>query len=513
MLLVLAILLLLATPLIVLGLQRARARMGAQWLFAAIGALLAWVSLWFLRANLPRQITLLDWSSAFRESPALLADATSWTFAMALATLALTVILTGIGRLEDLETGAWTGSLAVSALGILAVLSGNPLTLALAWTALDIIELTVLLLRTSDTARRQSVVVNFATSLAGTFLLLYADALALQSGAPLSLNAIPSEVSLYLLLAVGLRLGVLPLHLPFLREPDLRRGLGSILRLVSPAASLVLLARLTGAIQSDVLWVVQGFLALAALYATVAWARVSDELVGRPYWILGSAALAFAAALNGSAAAVLAWSMVSLYSGGLLFLSGRPGRWRWVTGSLAVLPVLGLPFTPGVAALQVYAAFDGFDLPFLLAQALLVLGYLRHLLRPLPPQDTPAERWIQAVHPAGLALLLITWCLATGAGLLGAANWWALIAVLLILAALAGLARRGLTPPAALFGWLDSLFSMRWLVRVFGWLAGQAVRLVGGFNRLLEGEGGMLWALLLVTLLLSLLTQLTGGAG
>ena len=49
---------------------------------------------------------------------------------------------------------------------------------------------------------------------------------------------------LSLLIAVGLRLGVLPLHIYYLHEPPLRRGLGSMLRFVPAAASLVLLARI-----------------------------------------------------------------------------------------------------------------------------------------------------------------------------------------------------------------------------------------------------------------------------
>lgn len=515
MLLILAILFLLATPLTVLGLRRARARMGAQWLLAAVGALLAWASLWLLRSRLPLELTLLEWSAAgsFIEDPGLLADATSWPFALALATLALATILTGIGRLEDLEAGAWTGSLAISALGILAVLAGNPLTLALAWTVLDVVELVLLLVRMPDALRRRNVVVHFATSLLGTFLLLYADALALNLGAPLTFAAIPAGVGLPLFLAAGLRLGVLPLHLPFVRDPDLRRGLGSILRLTAPAASLVLLVRVAGSVVFEPLWLLQALLALTALYAAIAWARLPDELVGRPFWILGTAALAFAAALQGDRAATLAWSLLLLLPGGVLFFSGRPGRWRRISGGLALLAVLGLPLTPGAAGVGLYEPFHWTHLILLPAHALLFFGYLRHVWRPLPAAETPAERWIQAVHPGGLLLVLASYWLAGWPGFGLPPGGWALAAIVLIGSLLALLARRGPRLPAALFEGLDRVFSLRWLFVLLGRLLEGIGRIVRGFNRLLEGESGMLWALLLVALLLSVLSQLTGGGG
>ncbi|MBI3158872.1 MAG: hypothetical protein HYZ26_04665 [Chloroflexi bacterium] len=513
MLLVLAILFLLATPLTILGLRRARGRMGAQWLLAALGALLAWASLWFLRPRLPLSLQLLDWGAAgaFPESPALLADDISWPFTLALATLALAVILTAIGRLEDLEAGAWTGSLAVSALGIAAVLAGNPLTLALAWTALDILELVLLLPRAGEPHQRRSVVTYFATSISGTFLLLYADTLARASGELLVFEHIPAAAGPTLFLAVALRLGVLPVHLPFIREPDLRRGLGTIIRLASPAASLTLLVRAAaGGITFQSEWLLLALVGLAALYAAAAWARVPDELVGRPSWILGMSALAFAAALGNQPEAVLAWSLAALLGGGVLFLSARPGRARRLMGGLGAAAMLGLPFTPTAAAMHIYQPVTIFTPLFLLAHALLVYGYVRHLDRPLEPVETPAERWIQVVAPGGLALVLLGF-LAAGLPWLGAAApRWPPVGIALLAGGTALLGRR-IRLPGFVFAALDSAFSLRWLFSLAGRLLERLSSGLDGLNRVLEGEGGVLWALVLVALLISLLGQLAGG--
>ncbi|TAK14121.1 MAG: hypothetical protein EPO32_02955 [Anaerolineae bacterium] len=514
MLLILAILLLLATPLTVIGLRRVRARVGAQWLMAALGALLALASVWLLRPRLPLTLTLLDWSanSPFLESPALLADLFSWPFALAIATLALAVILTGVGRLEDLESGAWTGSLAVSALGILAVLAGNPLTLVLAWTALDILELVMLLTRVDDPSRRRSVVVYFSTNLLGTFLVLFADAQARALGEPLTFASIPAAVSPYHFLAAGLRLGVLPLHLPFVREPDLRRGFGTVLRLVSPAASLTLLARAAaGGIPLAVEWPVILLLALAALYAAIAWLRVPDELVGRPFWILGFSALAFASALYGAENAVLSWSLAGLFSGSTLFLSARPGRSRLIIGIFSAIVFLGLPYTPMHAGLRLYLRFNGLHIPFLVAHALLAVGYIRFLLRPPDPPEARPERWIRAVYPAGLLLLFASHWAATFPQLTLPAPLWATLVILVLVLVLGGLGRRRISVPAPLFTVLDRVFSFRWLATVLEWALQLISRAAAIANRLLEGEGGILWALVLLVFLITLLRQFGGG--
>jgi hypothetical protein len=145
---------------------------------------------------------------------------------------------------------------------------------------------------------------------AGILMLLWGGVLAMTGGTQLTFAGIPSSVSLYLLLASGLRLGVIPLHLPLLQEHRLRRSLGTMVRLVPAAASLVLLSR-TAAIGvperfSSPLLLIAG---LTTLYAAAAWVFARDELEGRTFWMLGMAGLAFAAAVRGLPGASFAWGV------------------------------------------------------------------------------------------------------------------------------------------------------------------------------------------------------------
>ena len=83
-------------------------------------------------------------------------DSISWPYAFTTGTLVLAVVLTDIVRAQEPDWSAWTASLSLTALGLIAVLAGNPLTLILAWAALDFAELLVIFwhVHTSEGRRR-----------------------------------------------------------------------------------------------------------------------------------------------------------------------------------------------------------------------------------------------------------------------------------------------------------------------------------------------------------------------
>ena len=146
MLLLIPIILLLLVPLIMLTLSRLQRPFRYYWLLAVGGAGLAWLSIWVLRIRLDAAVQLSQWRplELFEQSPMLAVDAFSWPFAIALGTIALAVILTDIGRSEEADWYSWASSLALAALGLVAVLAGNLLTLVLAWTVIDVLEFFIL---------------------------------------------------------------------------------------------------------------------------------------------------------------------------------------------------------------------------------------------------------------------------------------------------------------------------------------------------------------------------------
>jgi hypothetical protein len=552
-----AIFLLLFTPLVLLILhlvQRVkiiRSVYAYSWLFALGGSLLSWLLVLLARSRQVSLISLGNWRPVtyFPDAPKILVDPISWSFALAITTLVLAVILTVPIRQQGVNWHAWASSLALAGFGLLAVLAGNPLTLMLAWAAIDILEVSILLVQVGDSKVHVQTLAAFTARAGGLGLLLWADVAARSAGNGLSFtsdasaSAVPARLSLFLLVAAGLRLGVLPLHLPYLQEPPLRRGLGASLRLAPAAASLVLLARTAYAgVPEAWLPALLVLVGLSALYGAFLWFTAEDEMSGRPFWILGMAAFVVASAACGVPEASLAWALACIFSGGLLFLSSVRHRNLLPLPIFGLLGFIGLPFTPAWGGMQFYTSLPSiFLIPvFTLAHALLISGYIRHAIRPEPMPEN-SQRWLWVLYPLGLALLpALQMVLFIGPMFFAGPAWqvfrqsgdtgllttpgnyahlpvltWTGSAIALGLAALflwIKYRRRPnveLTPhlPPRLVSIIQKLFSLRWFYDLLGISLLLLVRFTRQLTAVLEGEGGILWVLVLLALLVALLLR------
>lgn len=496
-----------------------RRSMTQSWLVAVLGAFIGWILILLAGFDLPYNISLLSWEppELFSASPLLLVDRISWPFALGLATLALAVIVTEVAREFEAELSSWAASLALAALGMTAVLAGNPLTLLLGWSALDFIELFILLRQLQRTEERRQVVNAFAARVAGTVLLLMGLILASASNIKLGFENVPTSVSIYLLLGASLRLGVIPVHLPFWREPPLRRGIGTISRLTTVAASLVLLPRVASAgVQQEQAAILLLLTSLAAIYSGYSWFNSTNELEGRPFWILGLAALSLAAAIRGQPLASLAWGSALIFTGGLQFLYSVRSRYLLVLPLLSVFSSASLPFTPTWYAGQIYSSpYSVWQIVFIISQALLLGGVVRHSMRSVG-ELSRVERWVWVIYPIGLIMILFSQYLASwlGGTLLGGAGWE--IGFGTMLPGIMGLVLTGLwllwarkipRVPKQVVAIFDKVFSLGWFYFLLAWLfrlTGQALSFI---TAVLEGEGGILWALLLLVLLIAFLSQ------
>jgi hypothetical protein len=184
---------------------------------------------------------------------------------------------------------------------------------------------------------------------------------------------------------------------------------------------------------------------------------------------------------------------------------------------LAAFALSALPFSPTIYGAGVFVPFHVFTVFLILAQIVLLLGFVRHMLR-VTDSLMGVERWVLLIYPLGLALLPFTQLLAGSflmpdLGIPIQAPVWPGVVVVGISIVLGVISRRGLTIPENLLNTLDRIFSLRWLFDVLWWLFDALGRVVGFITALLEGEGGILWALLLVVVLISLIGQVGGLSG
>jgi hypothetical protein len=515
MLLLFPIFLLLLTALTLIFLRFVRPNFKYPWMVAVGGATLTLIGVFLWHIRLPQSISLIPWRpvTLFLFSPTWLVDGNSWPYALSLAALAAAVIWTSVVRSEN-DPAVWAGTLLLTALGILAVTAENPLTLILVWSSIDLAELITMLLSTEGKEQNQGVVIAFAARVAGTGLVLWANLVSTAGGIQMNFRATPSSVGIYLLIAAGLRLGVLPLHLPYLKENVLRRGFGTSLRLVSAAASLSLLARIpANALQSSLLPYLFILAAVAALYAGWMWLRASDEILGRPFWILGMASLSVAASLRGNPTGSISWGVMLILGGGLLFLfSARQKSTIW----LPLLGVWGLSALPFSASASVWQTGNQNSwllvIPFLPAQALLMAGFIRHVLHPGETSLESQERWTKILYPTGLFLLAAIVILLGLWGWAGASSlgqWWAALLANGLAAGFTALALNVLIriAPASNSGYWTRIFRLEWLYHVLTAIYEFFRRIANIITSSLEGEGGLLWSLLLLALILSVLSS------
>jgi hypothetical protein len=484
------------------------------WLIAVGGALLAWLMIFFWQLQMPLSFQLPSWqpASLFADSPGFLVDGLSWPYAISILSLTLAVLLTAVVRENFPDSLTWAGVLMLSGLSLLAVTASNPLTLVMAWAAIDIAEL-IAQLRSVDTPQAsERVVFAFSTRALGIGLLLWANIVSVNAGTRLDFLSMPAQAGLYLVAAAGLRLGVLPLHLPYTGETAMRRGFGTMVRLTSAASSLVLLARIPAESVSSPVRIFMLVLAvLAAIYGGWMWLRAPDELTGRPFWIIGMSALAVSAALQANAVAAVAWGCALILAGGALFLISVQ---HTLLNRVMLIGAWGISALPFSLTASAWTSTAGWLFPFLLlAQAMLTAGWIRLALRPGARISYESQLiWARGIYLTGIGLPLFTiislglfgWdgSLQLGAWVIG------LIVSLLTLGLIWAVPRiRTLNPSRAHWiqpgnsSWLERGYSALWeLYRQLGQVT-QAV------TTTLEGNSGIMWTLLFIALFVSLMTQ------
>ncbi|NWF63534.1 MAG: hypothetical protein HXY38_04430 [Chloroflexi bacterium] len=496
-----------ALALVVLRVTQPEARYA--WLAAASGGMLAFISVFVWLAQMPMDLMFAIWrpQNIFQTPIFFRADGVSWAPAIAIAALTMSVLMTAVTRPVFRTSLAWAGTLSLGGLGILAVTANNPLTLLLIWALIDLTELLTQIRSVQGEKNSERVVISFSTRAFGIMLLLWSSIESLAGGGILTFETMPDNTDIYLVIAAGLRLGALPLHLPYSADSSLRRGFGTALRLIGGISTLSVLERVAIR-ETPFTPVLIILITAAALYGGWMWLRAPDELNGRPYWMIGMASLSVLAALLGNPVGSVAWACALALVGGALFLSSVQISGLSHALLIGAWSLSSLPFSLTASA---WLGSFSFITPFgVAAQALLAAGFIRHGLRTNNAEsldDQPG--WAKAVYPAGIIVLLVTQIL------LGWIGWDGAFKIGTILPAIsASILTVGLVWATRRFRifnpvrahWVTSAGINRLYQGLWSLYRGLA-RLGLGITQALEGEGGIMWTLLFLALFISIVAQ------
>jgi hypothetical protein len=508
----------------IIFLQQTNIKIGYWW-FLAVGASLsaAIVTLVFhWRPVLPFILENKGLVQNANLQIALQIDLFSFPYALSLLTLGFVVVLTDLGRIREHEShsATWGVMLIILATGYLAISSISPLMIIFAWTIIDIIEMIFIVQRFEKQKMIQDSIFAFAARIAGTMLVVVAAVYSRSLGQDLNLSHVLPPVGVFLLLAAGLRLGVIPLQLTY-GETGSQRGLDTIVRLVGPASSLVLLGRLPVPfiLPEWGPWLLF-LLSITMLYSSFMWLTAEDEIIGRPYWIITLSAFAIGCAVRSQPSASIGWGIGLILSGGILFLYSSRKIQLIFFPLLGFLGISGLAFTPLASSWQGYFSpnFDGSSFVFIISHMILVVGYLKHAFKSAESYDDLA-RWAQVLLPVGLLILaIVEWFLGVFGwpGSFSPGNWLlsslATVLAILIYFGAAHLKERLsilsnqfiLRMGKTALSFITSLLSLNWLVRAGLFIYQILQRIVTSLSLILEGEGGILWAMLLLVLVITL---------
>lgn len=490
------------------------------WAITLGAAAAAWVAMLVLGTSLPSSASLSVWRPVelFGSRLELILDPIGWTIGYSAVTLLLGVVMTGAARPGKAGPMARVMMLAYTALALIAIFPGNLLTVATAWALMDGIALALLIGMAEDWESRQGLVARMAVDAVAIVLLVAAAAEDWARGGQANLaGGLVSEGGAALLsVSVLLRLGLMPPHFALPPLPGVRRGLGTLLRLLPPAGALCVLGRGLGeAVPSNLEpWLRAAGIA-GVMLGAVRWAWERDPVVGRRFLVLGLTGVGvLAATLPGElpqdvfgivgALVLLAGGVVSLAeihtpahrawlaAGGLL-LAGLPGS---VGGRLVVS--IGTGLSGGEAWWAAAAAGIGV--------ILLAAGSGRAVMATSSAWAS-GESLVQMLYGGGLLLPTLA---GLGLGLWTRESFsLAGLAIFLVAVATSILGVwRVLRSGGAPSGRLVRLLRLADPAPVYRLLwAGyrRLIRWMGSLTAALDGEGAMLWTyVVLVLVVLSL---------
>jgi hypothetical protein len=486
------------------------------WAISSGAALLAWITSLALILSVPSITSISVW----REQGDILStlelhlDRVGWAFLYTSVTVVLSVSFTLPARIKETRPGSRSAILVYAALPMIAMMAGNFLTVAVSWAFMDILSLLILLNVVDRDTGISSTLSRLAVDAGGLLLVLSAALLNINVGGSVSLNLpLKSSLSAVLLaIAALLRLGLLPLHFNLSPLPQIRHGLGTLLRFFPPVAALSVLARLMsiGVPEQSIPWL-QLVGALGMIIGGLRWALSRAKVDSLPFLVLAVSGLGvFTSSLPaaGSGEIILGAGVLLLIAGAVASLTEIFTPTHRVWPILAGLMLAGLPGSPtGVIGNALFSGSVNASnaiqtLIGVLGLVLLSIGALRYAFLPTTSWPT-GESLVRVIYGLGLGLPLLVG-IGIGIWMPGSISMQGfilfivvIILVLLINYGLQRLPRRDVARWGKIIQWIDPSP----LYRVLG-AGGRAVlRVVHLAGDILEGEGAMLWMLVILLLL------------
>jgi hypothetical protein len=341
-------------------------------------------------------------------------DRISWGLTYCISTVLLSMLLTAAARSDSASTGVRVFWFVFAALAMLVAFAINLLTIALTLALLDLCSFVYFIYFAENVGDIRRTIVRAGVDLVSVLLIVAAAWINSIDGIEAGLNAASFSASAAIMFLMGilLRLGVIPLDLALPSLAPLRRGADSILRLIPPALALFLLARFleNGTPPTIRLWLTLAGV-IGILLGGVRWLLEEDQVLSRPFFIMGLAGVGILASSNASANGdvLFATSTIMLLVGAMLSLIKvhTPSHRIWPIIAAALL--IGMLWSPGgltASAMGLSALNEGVWIQTLIGiigLSSLSLGAIHLFFSEEEPWPS-SESLVRVMYSMGLAL-------------------------------------------------------------------------------------------------------------
>lgn len=523
MLTFLPLFLLLLIVLLVEFISRSKLNIGNQWLILILSSTLVLGATIFLRAHLPQPVVIKNWLEGTAYQIVFQMDEKSWVFVFGLVAFLTAMIFTDTIHLhERASLRSWSRILLLFCMGILGALANSLMAFILVWTIIDVVELIVHIAGTKGTSISDQSVIVFFAHLVGIILILPVLVSQSTSDAALSDLSMTTRDFSLLILAAALRMPVYDEVRLSKEKKPIDNASQSLRRLLSPYLAMVLLARMPRITEFGSFPAL--FLVLAILAAILAMFSRFDIQKNKSALIAFSS-LAIISFLRGNSEGVIGWALLMLILLGFVQVYTFNQKALLPLIMVVGLAAIGLPVSISNSALASLGvgplAFFNFIL--WIGLAVMLAGITRSILKQTA-ENTP-EAWMRLLYTIGLVVLATTpwlpgiWSVA-GNGFT-TFNWQSIIIFLISISIVLVFVNLRVN---AIFMKLVPVRLQEIMARpkqrqvrvgsvyrVLDILYELLRRGIQAVNNVLEGEGGLLWAFVLLVLLLSLLMSKVGG--
>ncbi len=492
------------------------------WMLMAAAGVLLWLMTMVIPHDGTVRFAINNWFSTgnMKISLNIAINPINWPIVFALLTLHLAFLFVSGSRQElDQDFIFWILEAAEITLAYFVVTAADLWTVIIAWTTMDIGNLIYeLFLQKGVTITRMITPLIF--KLSGSLLLIYATAFSSGSSQVLMVENIPASSSGMFFAAAILHSGVLPFRFPEKANKGTETITNGLFYLVPFISSLFLVIYLPNQeVPFFAFLLISSLSILGMYYFGLLWMQSMEEIDGIYYLSLAFVAFAVFRFVTGTHQDMVPWLVLTLIGGSWLMLFSHRGKSTRLLPIFLVISMLGIPFSLTSYGSSLYFA-DGFKFSVIFVlffHVLYLLGFINYFTRNkelFDDLESSAQlNYLIAIVLSVFAILVISYRLA-GSLLNEISNWWAGAAITCVVAGVFIWKRRqhGNVPEGNLEieqtkinRRVEVVLSFEWLVKAITVVTERLRPLVRGFSNLMEGEGGILWSIVFMALLVTLL--------